>query len=196
MSDDDAKAPSSAASPMPAASLVTSTLEDDLVAGRRAVVVAAYNSPIEAQMAKSRLEADNIAADLLDENTVSIGTHLAVAVGGVKVRVLEDDVDRARDVLDQLGEFELPEFDDEDEEGDALVPAREPAAALAKRALQSGVVGVLFFPPLNLYSLWLAWQAMTHDDELTAHERKKLWLAVGFDVVGLAWLAWVLSLFG
>jgi len=194
MSDDDAKVPASAASPMPAASLDHSSLDDALVDGQRPVVIAAYNSPIEAQLARSRLEAEDIPADLVDEHTVSIGTHLALAVGGVKVRVLEGDVERAQALLAQVGEFQLvdnDEDDDEEEDEDSLVP-RAPPDELATRALSSGVIGAIFFPPLNLYSLYLTWLALADERPLTPRGRRKALAAVVFDVVGLAWLAFLL----
>lgn len=194
MSDDDAPVPASAASPMPAASLADSSLADELIDGQRAVVVAAYNSPIEAQLAKSRLDAEGIATDLLDEHTVSIGTHLAIAVGGVKVRVLEDDLERARDLLAQVGKFEFPDDGEDEDEDDALMRAdAESANRLAARAFVASVFGALFFPPLNLYSLLLAWRALSVDDDLDDTGRRKTWAAVVFDVIGLAWLAVVLG---
>jgi hypothetical protein len=178
---------------MPASSLERSSLEDELVDGRRLVVLAAYNTPIEAQIARSRLEIEGIAADLLDENTVSIGTHLALAVGGVKLRIFEDDLEHARDVLNNMGEFELPEGDDDDD--DALIVAKEEesAEALAARAFSSGVISALFFPPLGLYSLWLVWRALRHKEPLEAKGRRKAVAATAFDVVALAWLAFVLE---
>jgi hypothetical protein len=193
---DDSLVPASAASPMPAASLDQMSLDDELVNGQRAVIVGAYNSPIEAQMAKSRLESEGMRADLVDEHTVSIGTHLALAVGGVKVRVLEDDAERARELLTSVGEFEMPDFDDEEDDEDeslALTTETESAKSLAARALTTSVVGVIFFPPLNLYSLFLAWRALQHDEALDSLDRRKTWGAVMFDVLGLTWLAILLS---
>jgi len=183
---------------MPAASLERSSLEDELVDGRRLVVLAAYNTPIEAQIARSRLEIEGIPADLLDENTVSIGTHLALAVGGVKVRIFEDDLDRARDVLNNAGEFELPEGEgDEDDDDDALVFAgkEESAEALAARAFSSGVIGALFFPPLGIYSLWLVWRAIRHAEPMEPKAQRRAIAAIAFDVVAFAWLAFVLEAF-
>jgi hypothetical protein len=194
MAEDDDLVPASAASPMPASSLLDSSLEDDDV---RAVVVAAYNSPIEAEMAKSRLQTEGIDADLLDVHTASIGTHMTLAIGGVKVRVLEADAERAHEVLNQLGDFTLPDdFDDDEDEETALAEndARPDVKSLTSRALAAGVLGAIFFPPLNLYSLWLVWRAVTDGEPLGRAGRAKAWGAVAFDLIGLVWLAVLLRL--
>jgi hypothetical protein len=172
---------------MPADSLLDSTLDDDV----RAVVVAAYNSPIEAEMAKGRLEVEGINSDLLDVHTASIGTHLTLAIGGVKVRVREDDAERAHEVLNQLGDFTLPDGDEDEPEEEALARTDEPLEpdALVARALASAMIGVVFFPPLNLYSLWLIVRALQGDERLTRNTLLKMWGALAFDALALSWLA-------
>ena len=178
---------------MPAESLDVSTLDEPEL---RTVIVAAYSTPIEAEMAKSRLEIEGIGADLVDLHTVSIGTHLSIAVGGVKVRVLEDDAEQAREVLSNLGEFVLPDTFDEEPPALARSSSPEPTSseALASRALATGVIGALFLPPLNLYSLWLVLKALRSDEALSPKARRLAWGAVAFDVLGLVWLAVLMRL--
>src|SRR5258706_14063700 len=63
----------------------------------RFVTVATYVLPWEAQLAKARLESEGIAALVADENAA--GIYGANAIGGIKLRVREEDADRAADLL-------------------------------------------------------------------------------------------------
>lgn len=162
--------------------------------GRRPVVLASYPTAIEAELVKSRLEAEGIACDLLDLHTASIGGPLALAVGGVKLRVHEDNAELARDVIAGIGAVAI-EDDDEDDDHDehdddasALTPARRTPDALASRALRASVVGAVLVPPLGLYSLWLVWRALHTGGELSRKGRIKLGLALGFDALTSLWL--------
>jgi hypothetical protein len=66
----------------------------------RFVTVATYTFPWEAQLAKARLESEGIASVVADE--ISAGLYGANAIGGVKLRVREEDADRATDLLSTL----------------------------------------------------------------------------------------------
>lgn len=66
---------------------------------RRLVTVAAFNSPVEADLARSRLTEAGIPASLADETTAGNFWVLVNAVGGVKLQVWEDDLARARETL-------------------------------------------------------------------------------------------------
>jgi hypothetical protein len=189
-SDDDLPIPASSAAPMPESSLTEASLDDLVVAGQRAVIVASYSSPIEAELAKSRLAAEGLRCDLQDLHTVSIGTHLALAVGGVKLRVLEEDVEAARELLADLGEMHLALPDEDDDDDELELRPRGTPKELANRALMSGIIGALFFPPLNLYSLWLAGKALARSEAETASfdVRWRAGVAVAVDLVGLAWI--------
>jgi hypothetical protein len=63
----------------------------------RFVTVATYVLSWEAQLAKARLESEGIAALVADENAA--GIYGASVVGGIKLRVREEDADRATDLL-------------------------------------------------------------------------------------------------
>jgi hypothetical protein len=185
-------APGAPVSAFPGDSLESSSLDALAVQGVRTAVVAAFPSSVEAAMARSRLEAEGLFADLLDEHTVSIGPHLALAVGGVKVRVLEDDLARAREILDTLGDFALPDDDNDGNGGDdddklERAPKDSPDR-LASRALAAGIIGAVFFPPLNLWSLWLLLRAVREEDELSAKAKRSMALALAFDSLALLWL--------
>jgi len=58
-----------------------------------------YSLP-EAQVIQSRLEGSGIEAFLPDELTVQNDWLLSNAIGGVRVQVLEEDAERAAEVLD------------------------------------------------------------------------------------------------
>jgi hypothetical protein len=75
------------------------------------VTVAEFATPIEARLAKNRLEAAGIPTFLGDEETVGNLWHLGLALGGVKLLVADDDIQRAMDVLATLPEQETTEAD-------------------------------------------------------------------------------------
>lgn len=70
-------------------------------------IVAAYSTPIEANIARNRLEAAGVEAFLGDDQTVGWLWHLGTALHGVKVLVAESDLSRAAEILEKL---QKPEF--------------------------------------------------------------------------------------
>ena len=66
----------------------------------RLVAVASYASPIEAHLARSRLETAGIHAFVADEHIVAVHWLCSSAVGGVKVQVRLRDLDAARRLLE------------------------------------------------------------------------------------------------
>lgn len=75
------------------------------------VTVASYTDAIQAHLARGRLEAEGIRAEVADEHYVSADWLMSNAVGGVKVRVPERMAERARRILQEIeaGDFALPE---------------------------------------------------------------------------------------
>lgn len=67
------------------------------------VVIAEFGRPVDAHLAKARLEAEGIQAFLLDENAISVNPFYSPALGGVKLAVAARDADRAREVLGLSG---------------------------------------------------------------------------------------------
>ena len=140
--------------------------------------VAAFNTPVEAELARNRLEEKGIAAVVVDAETVGMLFHLGGALGGVKVQVAESDAVRARAVLaSREGRAALSDEDDygleervkagsrvrirhspakADDEEEAV---ESEADATAARAWRSAVIGLLMLPPLlHFYSAWLLFQ--------------------------------------
>jgi len=70
-------------------------------AGDRLVTIAAFNEPIEAHLARSRLECDGVTCSLADEHIVGVYWLSTVAVGGVKLQVRERDREHALRVLEE-----------------------------------------------------------------------------------------------
>lgn len=82
------------------------------------ITIASYPQPIEAHIAKGRLEAEGILCFLGDENIVSVHPFYSNAVGGVKLKVREAEAERAVEILEQIrGEEAAPNtFSAEDHE--------------------------------------------------------------------------------
>ena len=67
----------------------------------RPVTIAAFSEPIEAHLARSRLECEGIGCTLADEHIVGVYWLSASAVGGVKLQVRERDREHALRVLEE-----------------------------------------------------------------------------------------------
>ena len=65
----------------------------------RFVKIATYREVYEADLAKSALEEEGIAVQLHDRETVSMDWLLSNSVGGIKVKVPEDQAERATAIL-------------------------------------------------------------------------------------------------
>lgn len=63
------------------------------------VTVATFPTAVEANLAKGCLESAGIPAFLKDEQMVGMVWHWAMALGGVKLQVGEDDAEEALDIL-------------------------------------------------------------------------------------------------
>lgn len=78
--------------------------------------VATFTFPWEAQLAKAALESEGIEATIADENLIRLYWAISNAIGGVKVQVRADDLERARELLanrEPLSELYLVKDDDE-----------------------------------------------------------------------------------
>jgi hypothetical protein len=92
----------------------------------RLVTIATFENATQAQVAKNALEAEGIRAVLGDEMTVDLFWNLSNAIGGVKVQVLEENADRAVEILErELGPDEGGEVDEEQLAAAASASARE-----------------------------------------------------------------------
>ena len=63
------------------------------------IAIAVFDIPVDAQLCKSKLEAEGIECFLENESLVAAQPLLSQAVGGVVVRVKEGDVERAKAIV-------------------------------------------------------------------------------------------------
>ena len=64
-------------------------------------IIASFSHPFEAHLAKGKLESEGIEAYIADENIVGINWLYSNLVGGVKLKVREDDRERALKSLEE-----------------------------------------------------------------------------------------------
>lgn len=170
---------------------------------QKLVTIARFQDPVEAALARNRLEAAGIKAALSDENLVAMDWLLTNAIGGIKLMVLDSDSDRAVDVLEEAaaaaedipavveGSTEEVEGAPEEEAGIAeamtapgwgapepddpepILTAREQDA---HRAFKGAIFGMLFWP-LLVYVAWLLIRVYGSEERLEGQARQRAWLA-------------------
>lgn len=64
------------------------------------ITIANFPSPIDANLAKTRLEADGIECVLTNEHIASMNWYWPLAIGGVGLQVRESDAERAMEILE------------------------------------------------------------------------------------------------
>jgi hypothetical protein len=80
------------------------------------VTFEAYYDPILAHIVRTRLESNGIPCFIADENIIGAVPFYNQAVGGIKLKVFEKDIDRCREILAtdvDLHEKDHHEIDDE-----------------------------------------------------------------------------------
>ncbi|MCY4781240.1 DUF2007 domain-containing protein [Sphingobacterium sp. UT-1RO-CII-1] len=65
------------------------------------VTLKVFDNPIDAHILKTKLESEGIHSYLFDENIVGINPLLNIAVGGIKLKVSSDDLEKALQLLAQ-----------------------------------------------------------------------------------------------
>lgn len=187
----DDHVPGSSASPMSTAAALST--EDE-------TIVAAFDTVLEAEMARGRLEVDGIASRIVDGNTVGIAAHLSMAIGGAKVVVAQNDVEAARAILFSTDAFEPEKLDEaalaaKDEATHAApVAVEDDADTTALRALKAAVFGLVFVPPVGqLYSLLVLAGLAKRRHELSKGARRHAITALTIDAAVLAAVAAVLA---
>lgn len=83
--------------------------------------IASFVDPTDAHILRARLEAEGIPAYVVNEHHVRLNWFQAMALGGARVQVADEDAEEARQVMAALerGEFALP-----DEPSDAIACPR------------------------------------------------------------------------
>lgn len=68
----------------------------------RYVTLKTCDTAIEAHILKNRMNGDNIICQIFDENIVTLNPLLNFAVGGVRLVVSEDDLEKAKVILKEI----------------------------------------------------------------------------------------------
>lgn len=108
--------------------------------------VARFHDPIEAHIACGRLRAEGIDASVADDQLAVANWEWRLAVGGVRLQVVEDDVELARRILKEL-----------DAGGFALEPDPVPDAAVQDPYRES-LSSRLAWAALMLFGIPLPWR--------------------------------------
>ena len=161
-----------------------------VVMAEKLVTLATFDMPFEAHLAKGLLETNDVSSFLADEFTVGVAWHLSNALGGIKLQVAETDAERAIPLL-KGRERAVAVPDAEGGATDAAKTVGDPveiplsiSETTANRALHAALLG-LFFPPLQLYSLWLIGRLFFLKQKIGRQEWKKIWVAGMLDLMVL-----------
>jgi len=69
-------------------------------------ILAVFEYSTEAQVAKAKLDSEKIRTLLMDEKTIDSDPLLSQAIGGVKLLVHNNDLDKASDIYDTFRTYE------------------------------------------------------------------------------------------
>jgi predicted RNA-binding Zn-ribbon protein involved in translation (DUF1610 family) len=118
------------------------------------VTVGRFREPQLAHLAKTKLESEGINAFVRDEYTVGVNWLLSNAIGGVKVKVSEEDEQRAIEIIESDHSSDLLRADDElgclDTE-DCCPRCGSQAVLLQKGSRKAGAFSLLFGLPLIFF---------------------------------------------
>lgn len=163
------------------------------------VTVARFGDPIEANLARNRLQEGGVPAFLAEVETVGLAWEFASATGGIKLQVAESDEAKASallrgrlddaavdpDGLVQEARRAPPEDDearvedDEDDEPDAVETPRDREA---DRVFRGAVLGIIFFP-LQFYITYLIVKAWLSTEPLSERSWRRLLIGTIINVL-------------
>jgi hypothetical protein len=72
------------------------------------VTLEAYYDPMLAEIIRGRLEANGIPCFIADGNTLTANPFYNQALGGVKIKVFERDIEKCREILADTGDTDEP----------------------------------------------------------------------------------------
>lgn len=78
------------------------------------ITIARFQYTSEALIIQGKLESEGIQTFLADSTTINTDPLVSNAIGGVKLQVWENDLEKAKTILDQISEYSL------DNEGEPL----------------------------------------------------------------------------
>jgi hypothetical protein len=160
----------------------------------RLTTVATYFEPIQADLARARLEGEGIRAFIEGATFASMDWHLSLANRGVKVQVPTEDAERASALLrnpsraahvehggDESTDFDngdAEEDDDQETEDEWELTVRDESA---ERAFRGAVFGLLFFP-IQFYVFWLLLKVFVSDEPLSPRSRRRALVAAAINL--------------
>ncbi|OKH49791.1 hypothetical protein NIES2101_20375 [Calothrix sp. HK-06] len=121
------------------------------------VTIATFGNSVEASLAQQLLEAEGIPAFLMDDNTAGVAWHLTIALGWIKLKVMQADVDNAIDILtavDLHENLQRPENEEASRRHSSFTSKND---KILDDAFNAAIIGLFVFPlcVLQLYSLSL-----------------------------------------
>jgi hypothetical protein len=182
---------------------------------KKLVCIGSFGDNISANVARSVLDSEGIAACLGAEETNTMLSYMGPALGGIKLYVFEDQKAKALALLEAHNEHDFDddhehaveddnddaatgEDDDEEDENAAEdSPDQEARDGHIRRAWMAAILGLLLFPPLlNFYSFYLLLKhQLLVDDPRYAHNwRVNAALTVNLLAMGGSALFWFVIL--
>jgi hypothetical protein len=148
--------------------------------------IATFGDGIGAHLARGRLQEAGIRVFLVNENTVWVAPHLTNAIGGIKLQVAEEDVDKARTLLAEESGIE-EENAEEMGSDDEIAPTRREQNA--DRAFRGALIGLLVLP-LQFYISWLLIQVLFSKEQIGAQQAGRALIAA---VINMACIALMIA---
>ena len=102
-------------------------------------------------------------------------TAITGAIGGVRVQVMRSQLDEAKKALASYSPVGNETFEKNEEEIDPVV-----SDAFANRAFKTSIIGMLLWPFLYPYAVYLSFRALKNWKYLTTGERRKALFALIF----------------
>jgi hypothetical protein len=158
----------------------------------RLVTVATFHQPVAATLAKNFLESEGIPAVLFDESTVATDWMLSTAIGGIKLQVAPEHLERAEFLLGRIQEErdqdEMPPApqtaiatQEIAEEMQSEREDKKPINQLADRLFRSAVFGLILCP-VQAYVLILLLQLRWEEGKVSPNRRWKVWASMLLNV--------------
>jgi len=170
------------------------------------VTLARFGTPAEAVIAQARLQEEGIDTSLVESHAATVFNHAGADLVGPKLLVRQGDLQKARDVLDDVlehdnDEEELDDYDatdwtgedwvdDEDEEYSEEALETPPLT----RAFRSAVIGAIALPllVLNLHSMVLIFRHRLWEPQPgESNANWRFYLALVFNAIGV-FIFWVI----
>jgi hypothetical protein len=170
------------------------------------VTIAAFNTIVEANAARSQLVDEGINSFIADSESVGMVWHLTSAFGGIKLQVMDDDAEKAISILESIdtssdnAEQSWLNYTDEEFKTDLNATLDKqntsPANELVTSALRAAILGLIFLP-LQIYSLWLLLRIARDGVPLNSSQRLRVFVTIIINVwmiVFFVLLFWTASL--